>query len=132
MCVGGTQRGMGREDDAGEHTMRRKTPHEKEEFVADTPDHRLTTFVRVQVIVSSIQTAIVLVTCMVAVYIGFQQQAITSTAARCQSGHTPTAQGGARTDRSRDNCLRHRALRKDAPHAGDGSAPRLSEQLVGR
>jgi hypothetical protein len=53
-----------------------KTPYEKEERVSATPEKRLPRFVRVQVIFASIQTAIVLVTCMVAVYIGLQQQAI--------------------------------------------------------
>ena len=56
--------------------MSRTTPYEHDERVSDTPANRLTRFARVQVIFASIQTAILLATCIVAGSIGLQQHAI--------------------------------------------------------
>ena len=54
--------------------MRINTHNEHDERMSDIPKNRLTRFVRVQVIFASIQTAMLLATCMVAGSLGLQQR----------------------------------------------------------
>ncbi len=54
--------------------MRITTHHEHDERVSDTPKNRLTRFVRVQVIFASIQTAMVLATCIEVGSLGLHQR----------------------------------------------------------